>query len=192
MPKDSISDEDKALFRLMTQGTVPLKKKTIKGPSQKTSELIQDRQKTSRHDLNPHPKKPEPGIRDIYLSNNYLEEVQAETRLSYCQHLIPRKRFFALQKGEIPWEKKLDLHGLTSSHAADKLLQCIRESTHQGLRCLLIIHGKGGRNHEEAPILKNLVNHWLSQIPQVLAFHSALAKDGGAGAVYVLLKRRRD
>ncbi|EXJ09223.1 Smr domain protein [Nitrincola nitratireducens] len=41
-------------------------------------------------------------------------------------------------------------------------------------------------------MIKSCVNDWLQQIPQVLAFTSAQPKDGGTGAVYVLLKRNKD
>jgi DNA-nicking Smr family endonuclease len=34
-----------------------------------------------------------------------------------------------------------------------------------------------------------MVNRWLRAVDNVLAFHSAQAKDGGSGAVYVLLKK---
>jgi DNA-nicking Smr family endonuclease len=124
------------------------------------------------------------------LSNFYTNEVGAETTLSWCQHGIPRKRFSELKQGKIPWDSKLDMHGLRADDAAQTLLDFI--ARHQTLdhRCLLIVHGKG--NHRsEAPVLKNLVNHWLQQIPQVLAFHSALPREGGNGALYVLLKRNR-
>ena len=48
-----------------------------------------------------------------------------------------------------------------------------------------IIHGKGIDS-----ILKTCVNGWLRQIPEVLAFCSAPAAQGGNGAVLVLLKKR--
>jgi len=38
-------------------------------------------------------------------------------------------------------------------------------------------------------VIKNKVNSWLRQHQDVLAFHSAMPKDGGNGAVYVLLKK---
>lgn len=198
MPKDTLSDEDKALFRQMTQGVVPLKKNSSKDTSRepikptqpiRPIQPIQSKKKSNSATASSSTRKPK--ITEIHLSDTYLHEVKAETYLSYCQHPIPRPRFAALQKGRIPWDKKLDLHGLKSVEASEKLLQFINEASLQGLRCLLIIHGKGGRNSLAIPIpvLKNLVNHWLKQIPQVLAFCSALAKDGGTGAVYLLLKR---
>ncbi len=70
-----------------------------------------------------------------------------------------------------------------------ELINFIRQEATSRHRCLLIIHGKGSHNGK-APVLKNLVRHWLPQFPQVLAFHSALTRDGGAGALYVLLKEK--
>lgn len=103
---------------------------------------------------------------------------------------MPRKRLTALRSGEIVSEARLDLHGLNPDSARTSLCDFIEKQTLQGKRCVLIIHGKGSK-HGEAPVLKNHVNHWLQQLPQVLAFHSAIPRDGGTGALYVLLKRQR-
>ncbi|WP_019216278.1 Smr/MutS family protein [Legionella tunisiensis] len=125
------------------------------------------------------------------MSDYYTEVVQANTLLSYCSHSIPAKRLRELKNGQISWQARLDLHGLRSDDAKNALIKCIAQQHALGHRCLLIIHGKGS-HQGEPPILKNLVNHWLQQFPQVLAFHSALARDGGSGALYVLLKKQRD
>lgn len=196
MPKDLLSDEDKALFRAVTAQVAPLKKgrnkKAIREEGKAKAahtQIIPNNHKISTEQL---PKLfPPPPSPPIYLSDHYPEEVLAETSLSYCQHSIPKKRFAALQKGDIPWQRRLDLHGLTPEQASERLLHFIQDAFVQSERNLLIIHGKGGRQPEKAPILKNLVNHWLPQIPEVLAFHSAAPKDGGNGALYVLLKRHR-
>ena len=52
------------------------------------------------------------------------------------------------------------------------------------------MHGKGLRSGPAGPVLKNSVQHWLSQWDEVLAFVSAQPRDGGSGALYVLLKHR--
>lgn len=41
-----------------------------------------------------------------------------------------------------------------------------------------------------APILKAAINHWLQRDPRVLAFCSAQSKDGGYGAIYLLLRSK--
>jgi DNA-nicking Smr family endonuclease len=132
------------------------------------------------------PRDPNP--KETYLSDFISETVFPDSNLSYCKHQVPNKRFHLLKQGKIPYEAKLDLHGLQSEEAREALSHFIQKQTENNKSCLLLIHGKGG--HEGAPpIIKNLVNRWLPQFDDVLAFHSAEPKDGGYGAVYVLLKK---
>ena len=179
MSNDSLSDEDKALFHSMMQAVKPLahtKKLVVKtAPSLRTS-----------------PRKATPiekPTTNYNLSSYYHEVVNADSILTYCKQSIPRKRLGHLKSGQIPWQARLDLHGLRPDDAREMLCHFIEQQCHIGNRCLIIIHGKGGL-HGEAPVLKNLVNHWLKQLQQVLAFHSALPRDGGGGALYVLLQRK--
>jgi len=51
-----------------------------------------------------------------------------------------------------------------------------------------IIHGKGYRSGARGPVLKAALNLWLRRHTDIMAFVSARAIDGGAGAVYVLLR----
>ncbi len=71
------------------------------------------------------------------------------------------------------------------------LCQFVHEHYQQNTGCLLIVHGKGG-HRGEPPLIKNLINRWLPQLDELLAYHSALVKDGGQGAVYVLLKKNKE
>ena len=180
MSDDKLTDEDKALFRSMMSTVKPLahikKLALIEKPAVKI----------------PSPKMPikETPRATYTLSNHYNEPVSSEAILTYSKQSIPRKRLSQLRSGKIPWEIKLDLHGLRPDAARDSLCHFIEQQSQCDKRCLLIIHGKGGL-HGEAPVLKNHVNHWLRQLPQVLAFHSALPRDGGSGALYVLLQRLR-
>ena len=180
MSDDPISDEDKALFRRTMQAVKPLGQSNkivdqMSRPEEKpTSRIVENR----------------PPISNYNLSNHYHDIVQAESILSYCKQSIPRKRMNQLKKGQIPWQALLDLHGLNPDTARESLCHFIDQHIRLDHRCLLIIHGKGGR-HGESPILKNHINHWLQQLTQVLAFHSALSRDGGNGALYVLLQRQR-
>ena len=79
----------------------------------------------------------------------------------------------------------------------------IRRSYESGLRLVLVITGKGTRGNnndddawwESGPgILKQRVPGWLDDAPlrtMVLQYHAAQPRDGGDGALYVLLRRRR-
>jgi DNA-nicking Smr family endonuclease len=63
-----------------------------------------------------------------------------------------------------------------------------------GQRCVLIVHGRGLNSKDQIPVLKHRLTTWLVRgawARLVLAFTSARACDGGAGALYVLLRRDR-
>lgn len=122
------------------------------------------------------------------LADYYAEPVQAESLLYYQQPGVSKAQTQALKTGNLTYQAKLDLHGLKPDSAKDRLIHFLQGAVENQQRWVLIIHGKGGQ-FGEAPVLKNLVNRWLMQIPIVLAFHSAHPKHGGTGAVYVLLQQ---
>lgn len=183
MSDDSLSDEDKALFREQMRQVTPLKKSPKAKNNSKPAPPIT-------------PKNPrQPPIAShvtpqYFLSDFITQTVYTESILSYKRADFPQQRFSALRKGKIPWEARLDLHGLHSDEARNSLCQFIHQQQKNHKRCVLIIHGKGGHDGSP-PLIKNRVNRWLPQIEEVLAFHSALAKDGGLGALYVFLKKER-
>ena len=93
-----------------------------------------------------------------------------------------------LFRGDVPIDQRLDLHGYTAASAEIKLQRFIEDASHSGCRCVLVITGKG------AGVLKGHVPGWLKQTPLsglVLALAEARPADGGSGAFYVLLRRRR-
>jgi DNA-nicking Smr family endonuclease len=98
-----------------------------------------------------------------------------------------------LKRGEFPVQDHLDLHGLTREEAKGAIRDFILTSFRLGFRCVLIIHGRGLNSPESFPVLKEGLPTWLGrgQVKRiVLAFATARPYDGGAGAVYVLLRRR--
>jgi DNA-nicking Smr family endonuclease len=97
-----------------------------------------------------------------------------------------------LHRGDFSIGGHLDLHGLTVSEARRAFDSFLREAVRAGTGAVLIIHGRG-RSSPGEPVLKTRVAEWLSRGPWrkwVLAFASARLCDGGAGASYVLLRRR--
>lgn len=131
---------------------------------------------------------PEESITEFPFSDHIDEYVAAETPLLFSRPGLQHKVLRSLRHGEIRWQATLDLHGTTVIQARNVLSHFLSENIQLGHRCLLIIHGKG-KHENEPPILKNQINNWLRQYPDVLAFSSAISKDGGTGAVYVLLRR---
>jgi len=95
-----------------------------------------------------------------------------------------------LSRGERKVEAVIDLHGMTLQAAHGALRRFVEIQAAAGKRCLLVITGKGGLDRPGR--LKQEVPLWLETWkPPVLAVTNAQPKHGGAGALYVLLQRRR-
>jgi DNA-nicking Smr family endonuclease len=123
-----------------------------------------------------------------------LESVPAEEAVSGAEALSFRRpgvrtqTLRHLRRGLYPVEDAIDLHGLSQSAARASLAEFLEQSRGAGYRCVRVVHGKGYRSGARGPILKSAVNFWLKRHPDVMAFTSARAIDGGTGAVYVLLR----
>lgn len=117
-----------------------------------------------------------------------VEKVGLEDPLSFMapglQHNVLKK----LRKGQFGLDAEIDLHGLNSNEAKRQLLHFLHDCVEDGCRCVHIVHGKGYRSADNHPVLKNNLNVWLRQHQDVQAFCSAPPKDGGTGAVFVLLQ----
>jgi DNA-nicking Smr family endonuclease len=99
-----------------------------------------------------------------------------------------------LRGGEFAYQAHLDLHGMTSEEARVAVDRFLTQAYQDGKRCVLIIHGRGRNSKDQIPILKGRLIRWLGRgqsTRRILAFTSARSCDGGAGALYVLLRRER-
>jgi DNA-nicking Smr family endonuclease len=99
-----------------------------------------------------------------------------------------------LRRGQISPESRIDLHNMTQSEAYAALASFLASAQASGKRCVLVITGKGYRSEGSVGVLRTNVPHWLNQPAnraRILAFSHAAAADGGEGALYVLLRRRR-
>ncbi|RNE90587.1 MULTISPECIES: Smr/MutS family protein [unclassified Marichromatium] len=119
-----------------------------------------------------------------------LSEVNLETPeyLLFSRPGIQRRVLGELQRGAIEVGLEVDLHGLNATYAKALLGDFLAECGHRRIRCARIIHGKGYRSSGNQPVLKQKLNYWLRLYDQVLAFCSATRRDGGTGALYVLLR----
>jgi DNA-nicking Smr family endonuclease len=94
-----------------------------------------------------------------------------------------------LKRGRQKVEARLDLHGLTQDEAHRALLGFIRAARAAGKRCVLVITGRGRLG---SGVLRAAVPRWLDEAefrPHLLAIAVARPQDGGAGALYVMLRR---
>jgi len=123
------------------------------------------------------------------LSDQFVIDVSAEDALYWAANGMQEGQMRKLKLGQIPFDGSLDLHGMSVEKARDTLWEFLAEATKLEIRCVRVTHGKAVRMDGRKPMLKSHVNTWLRQHPQVLGFSSCLAKHGGTGAVYIILKR---
>ena len=106
---------------------------------------------------------------------------------------LDRRTEERLRRGEMAIEARLDLHGHTQDEAHRALTAFVERAWRAERRTLLVITGKGRQGAGEG-VLQSAVPRWLNAEPlraQVLAFARARPKDGGGGALYILLRRQR-
>ena len=111
-----------------------------------------------------------------------------EGRSRDCSHLDLSR----LRDGDFAIQGSLDLHGHNRDEARKALLAFFDHSLKRGHRAVNVICGRGLHTPGGKPVIKDLLVSWLVAgrlSHNVLAFSSAKRQDGGAGAIYVLLRR---
>lgn len=122
---------------------------------------------------------------DITYSDEYIEG---------CVHGFRRKLMQRLRKGKFPVQDYVDLHGLTKQEAERQVRDFLLQSHRMGLRCVLVVHGRGRNSENHIPVLKEHLPMWLTRGAVkkiILAFSTARPYDGGTGAIYILLKKKK-
>lgn len=116
-------------------------------------------------------------------------ETGAGEALRFGRPTVGRRTMRRLARGSYSVQAEIDLHGMTAADARAALQAFVADAASRGLTCIRVVHGKGLGSGHRGPVLKRMVNTWLRQWPEVLAFVSARQVDGGTGAVYVLLQK---
>lgn len=125
------------------------------------------------------------GSFDLTETEEYVEGA----RVGLDPRLVSR-----LRRGEFAVQRHIDLHGMVQPDAKEALTAFTLDSVRKGLRTVLVVHGRGRGSPGGLPVLKHATVQWLSRGAiggHVLAFTTARPQDGGAGAMYVLLRRDR-
>ncbi|MCS6915281.1 MAG: Smr/MutS family protein [Myxococcales bacterium] len=123
------------------------------------------------------------GAWDIADTDEYIEGIAPG---------LDRRLLTRLRRGDFAVQAHLDLHGLRSEEARERVETFIEQARRRRHRCVLIIHGRGLNSKDQIPVLKERVRVWLLRgriARSVLCFTTARPIDGGAGAVYVLLRK---
>ncbi len=170
---------EQSLFAATVGAVVPLKKSATPALARtRPPALARQRQRDEAAAL-------AESISDAFDVESLLETDDA---LSFRRRGIGIDVVRKLRRGVWVLQDEIDLHGLRSDAARERLADFVRDSARNGLRCIRVVHGKGLGSPGREPVLKAKVKSWLVQRSEVLAFTHARPADGGHGALIVLLK----
>lgn len=110
---------------------------------------------------------------------------------TYLRTGFPRRTLTDLRKGRWVIQAELDLHGLIREEAGGVLAHFLADCRNEGLRCIRIIHGRGLSSPGGKSVLKAFSRYWLASQQEVIAFCQTSPRDGGEGALLVLLNPPR-
>lgn len=170
----TLSAEDRILWARIARTAVPLKGRDNASP-------LGLEEPTITEPLPPE-RQPEP----VLAPRRLVGQVAHPTPRGL--DLPTRKK---LAKGRLPIEGTVDLHGLTQSEAHALLLSFLHRAYADGRRHVLVITGKGDSFRSDG-VLKRAVPAWFATPPfrtLVSGQENASRRHGGAGAIYVRLRR---
>jgi len=181
-----MTDNDDELFLQEMQGVKKLdtkKKVTLNKATNPTNSSLNQaaRKKAATAEV----KSVDPN----HLSDYDVPQVHPLDVLGYKRPGIQDGVYRKLRLGRYEIEARLDLHRMTIEQARNRVFEFISDCIAHDIRTVLIMPGKGERNIDKPAQLKSYLVHWLPQLDEVQAFHTAQQRHGGAGALYILLKK---
>src|SRR5215475_121077 len=186
-PPRRLSDDDEALWHTITRSIVPLKRRRARRADSEGVRAYAKPQVKSQAKSQAKPASISPSS----------PRVPAAPPPKAPPPLMPidRRLKQRLARGQIEIDGRIDLHGRTLNEAHAALLRFLHRAQGEGAKTVLVITGKGGPDLERGRgVLRRQVPLWLA-LPDlrayVLAVEEAHLAHGGAGALYVRLRRGR-
>jgi DNA-nicking Smr family endonuclease len=189
-----ISDEDHALWQAVTRTVSPLRRHRKDQAPVADHAAPKSKPKASsppRSAATTPKQPPKPAAKPV------SKLAAPAVAPNVTPHLAPldRRARQRLARGTQDIEARLDLHGRTQSEAHAALLRFLHRAQADGAKTVLVITGKGGASSSgERGVLKRQVPLWLA-LPEfrglVVGFGPAAIGHGGAGALYVRVRRER-
>ncbi len=146
----------------------------------KDSGVDKEKRRFAAAEQAPNPEDP--------LSSDPVEMVSPLDVISYRKPGVQHGVFKNLRLGKYTIDARLDLHRMTMEQARKAVYQFVKDCVAHDVRTALVTHGKG-EGRDKPALLKSCVAHWLPQLDDVLAFHTAQKQHGSYGATYVLFKK---
>jgi len=177
--RGELSDEDRIVWAKVARTARPLKGKAAPAaePSGVETEEVMDALLSTAPEPAPRPLSEKPARRERPAPHPFDQQTRDK-----------------LLKGRLPIDARVDLHGMTQSEAHGLLLSFLHRAHAGGLRYVLVITGKGASFGSEGA-LKRAVPGWLATplFRALVSGHDNAARQhGGAGAMYVRLRRRNE
>lgn len=185
-----ITPAEKQLFRDAVFDVKPLKSTEPFEKTENKPEPDLHSEKVTIHYARSKPRVEFSKTKTFFAITEKQPEIAGNDVISFARPGLQNKRFSQFKQGKMRIEATLDLHEHTSDEAIQAIDRFLNRCQQRGLRTVCIIHGKGHFSPDNKPVLKNLLNHYLRTHSCVLAFHSAKNKQGGTGAMLVLIKSK--
>jgi len=176
----ALASDEEALWQAVIEDVTPLIKTTNKNPASIETDKLARRSRRGVRETSAPLIRYEPKAAEPELSHNSAPGLDRRTRVR-------------LRRGQLSIDATLDLHGMTQDEAYRALVRFLRAAYEAGRRTVLVITGKG-RGSSCIGVLREAVPRWLNEAMNrryIRGFAQAALKDGGEGALYVLVKRKR-
>jgi len=189
--RESVKDDD-FLFRRVMSGVEPLSSdKRGRVGSAKVSPKPAKSADIAEKKRQQEDAKVRDQLLELVEGATRFEVTDDGTRLEGRRMDLPPPIVRKLRHGEFGVDARLDLHGTSAEDAHNKLSDFLRDRRTRKDKMALVIHGRGEHSPAQIGVLRGEIAAWLSQgraSVHVAAFTTALPEDGGAGALYVLLR----
>ncbi|NDO82131.1 DNA endonuclease SmrA [Citrobacter sp. NCU1] len=126
---------------------------------------------------------------DNFLTTDFLEVIPLSQPLECRREGLQQGVIDKLRLGKYSQQASLNLLRQPVEECRKMLFSFILQALQDGLRNVLIIHGKGREDRSHANIIRSYLARWLAEFDDVQAWCPALPHHGGSGACYVALRK---
>jgi DNA-nicking Smr family endonuclease len=175
------AEADEALWEAVKKSIEPLKKPPAQPPAERDG---------GEATVVARPQKSKPPARPP------ASPARAPTPMLPPLSAIDRRARQKIVRGRVEIDARIDLHGMKQREAKERLAAFLHRAQAQGKSLVLVITGKGtaAPHGAERGVLRRAVPLWLALPelrPLVIGFEEAAPSHGGAGALYVRIRRSR-
>ncbi|MTH48382.1 DNA endonuclease SmrA [Intestinirhabdus alba] len=126
---------------------------------------------------------------DNFLTTGFLDIIPRNKPLDFRREGLQHGVLDKLRTGKYGQQASLNLLRQPVEACRKMVFSFIQQALHDGLRNVLIIHGKGREDRSHANIVRSYLARWLCEFDDVQAYCTALPHHGGSGACYVALRK---